>query len=213
MSFYDRWILPRLTDLAMRNKEATRYRSHVVPKASGAVLEIGIGSGLNLPFYTAAVTQLYGLDPSEELLEMARRKASGMPFRVDFLSQSGEELPLDDESVDTVLTTWVLCSIPDPARALKEMKRVLKPGGTLLFVEHGLAPDTRVQRWQQRLNPLWKKFTGGCNLHRKMDDLIGGSGLHFVELETGYAKGPRPLSFIYCGKAQRRIPAGKTVLQ
>jgi len=202
MSFYDRWILPRLVDIAMRNKEATRYRSQIVPHARGTVLEIGVGSGLNLPFYGTGVEQLYGLDPSQELLVMARKKSRALAFPVDFLAHPGEEIPLDDGCVDTVVTTWTLCSIPDPLQALKEMKRVLKPGGVLLFAEHGLAPEAQVQRWQQRLNPLWRRLAGGCNLNRKMDQLIRAAGFRIAELETAYAQGPRPLSYIYCGRAQ-----------
>ena len=207
MSFYDKWVLPRLTDLAMRNKEATRYRLQIVPQARGTVLEIGVGSGLNLPFYGAGVEQLYGLDPSEELLIMAREKSRAITFPVDFLAHSGEEIPLDNGCIDTVVTTWTLCSIPDPAKALKEMKRVLKPGGVLLFAEHGLAPDARVQDWQQRLNPLWRRFAGGCNLNRKMDELIEASGFRITALETEYAKGPRPMSYVYSGHAQPASPA------
>ena len=201
-SFYAKWILPRLVDVAMRNKEATRYRSQIVPQARGTVLEIGVGSGLNLPFYGAGVEHIYGLDPSEELLKMARKKARGVTLPVEFLVHSGEEIPLDDGSVDTVVTTWTLCSIPDPVKALKEMTRVLKPGGTLLFAEHGLAPEARVQRWQQRLNPLWNSITGGCNLNRKIDDLVAQAGFRVVDLQTEYAKGPKPMSFIYCGRAR-----------
>lgn len=202
MSFYDKWILPRLVDFAMRNKEATRYRSQVVPQARGVVLEIGVGSGLNLPFYGPGVEQFYGLDPSEALLVMARKKARAITFPIDFLAQSGEEIPLDDAAIDTVVTTWTLCSIPDPAQALKEMRRVLKPGGTLLFAEHGLAPEAGVRGWQQRLNPVWSRMTGGCNLNRKMDHLILTAGFQIAELDTAYAKGPRPMSYIYSGRAQ-----------
>ena len=137
MNVYDKWILPRLTDLVMRNKEATRYRSQLVPEACGTVLEIGVGSGLNLPYYGTAVSRLYGLDPSEELLQMARKKASAATFPVEFLAHTGEEIPLDDCCFDTIVTTWTLCTIPDPVKALKEMRRVLKPGGSLLFAEHG----------------------------------------------------------------------------
>ena len=165
MNVYDKWILPRLTDLVMRNKEATRYRSQLVPKACGTVLEIGVGSGLNLPFYGTAVSRFYGLDPSEQLLQMARERASAATFPVEFLAHPGEEIPLDDGCLDMVVTTWTLCTIPDPLKALKEMRRVLKPGGTLLFAEHGLAPDANVRGWQERLNPLWRKLTGGCNLN------------------------------------------------
>jgi len=207
MGFYDKWILPRLVDVAMRNKEATRYRSLVVPQARGTVLEIGVGSGLNLPFYGTGVELFYGLDPSEELLMMAKKKARSLPLPVEFLAHSGEEIPLDDGFVDTVVMTWTLCSIPDPAKALKEMKRVLKPGGMLLFAEHGLAPEPQVQRWQQRLNPLWGKIAGGCNLNRKIDALVATAGFSIGALNTEYAKGPRPMSYIYSGQAQPAVSA------
>jgi len=202
MSFYEKWILPRLVDVAMRNKEATRYRSQIVPQARGTVLEIGVGSGLNLPFYSAVVECLYGLDPSEELLTMARKKARGITLPIEFLAHTGEEIPLDDASVDTVVTTWTLCTIPDPLQALREMRRVLKPGGVMLFAEHGLAPETQVQGWQQRLNPLWRRIAGGCNLNRKIDQLIQTAGFQIASLDTEYAKGPRPMSYIYAGRAQ-----------
>ena len=202
MSFYDRWILPYLIDLGLRNKEATRYRARIIPEARGTILEIGIGSGLNLPFYGASVEKLYGLDPSEELLSMARKKARNVPFAVEFLNQSGTEIPLDGRCVDTVVTTWTLCTIPDPIKALQEMKRVLKPEGVLIFAEHGLAPEATVQRWQRRLNPLWNRIGGGCNLDRKIDALIAAAGFAITDLTTEYAKGPRPLSYIYCGRAR-----------
>lgn len=202
MGFYDKWILPRLIDLSMRNKEATRYRAKIVPEARGTILEIGIGSGLNLPFYGASVEKLYGLDPSEELLRMARKKARNVSFPVEFLNQPGTEIPLDARSVDTVVITWTLCSISDPVKALKEMRRVLKPQGALIFAEHGLAPEPGVQRWQRRLNPFWNRIGGGCNLDRKMDALISESGFAITGLVTEYAKGPRPLSYIYCGNAR-----------
>jgi ubiquinone/menaquinone biosynthesis C-methylase UbiE len=202
MGFYDKWILPRLVDVAMRNKEATRYRAQVVPNAFGRVLEIGVGSGLNLPFYGSNVEQLYALDPSEELLAMARKQSHAISFPIEFLAHSSEAIPLDNASVDTVVTTWTLCSIDDPVQALREMKRVLKPDGVLLFAEHGLAPEASVQGWQQRLNPLWSKLTGGCNLNRKMDQLIQSSGFRIAQLDTEYAKGPRPMSYIYAGRAQ-----------
>jgi len=202
MNLYEKWILPRLVDVAMRNKEATRYRSQIVPQARGTVLEIGVGSGLNLPFYSAGVERLYGLDPSEELLTMARKKARGITLPIEFLAHTGEEIPLDDASVDTVVTTWTLCTIPDPLQALREMRRVLKPGGVMLFAEHGLAPETQVQGWQQRLNPLWRRIAGGCNLNRKIDQLIQTAGFQIASLDTEYAKGPRPMSYIYAGRAQ-----------
>ncbi len=186
----------------MRNREATRYRSLIVPRASGRVLEVGVGSGLNLPFYEKSVEELYALDPSDELLAMARKKAGEMAVRVTFLSQAGEAIPLDDRSIDTVVMTWTLCSIPDPAAALREMRRVLKPQGRLLFAEHGLAPEPGVQRWQNRLNRVWNRMSGGCNLNRKMDELIQSSGFRIVELDKAYAKGPRLMAFMYSGRAE-----------
>jgi ubiquinone/menaquinone biosynthesis C-methylase UbiE len=201
MGFYGKWILPRLTDLAMRHREAMRYREKVVPQARGTVLEIGAGSGLNLPLYSPTIERYYGLDPSEALLAMARRRAADARFPVTFFAHPAEQIPLGDGSVDTVVMTWVLCSIPDPSRALAETKRVLRTGGVLLFAEHGLAPDGGVRAWQRRLNPVWRKISGGCNLDRRMDALIREAGFGLVELETGYAKGPRPMSYIYSGRA------------
>jgi ubiquinone/menaquinone biosynthesis C-methylase UbiE len=202
MSFYDKWIFPWLVDITMRNREATRYRSIIVPKATGRVLEIGVGSGLNFPFYEKNVEKLYALDPSDELIAMARKKARDIAVPVTFLPHVGEAIPLDDHCVDTVVMTWTLCSIPDPLKALAEMRRVLKRQGTLLFVEHGLAPDPGVQRWQNKLNRVWNRMSGGCNLNRKTDELIQSSGFEIVELDKEYAKGPRLMSFMYSGRAQ-----------
>lgn len=201
MNWYERSLLPRLIDLAMRNPEATRYRRRMIPAARGRVLEIGVGSGLNLPFYGAQVTRLYALDPSPRLLDMARQRAPA-GFDVEFLQRSAEDIPLERGTVDTVVTTWTLCSVPDALRALGEAKRVLKPGGTLLFVEHGLAPDARVQRWQQRLNPWWRLCAGGCNLDRRIDALVRDAGFETLQIETGYVKGPRPFNYTYCGCAR-----------
>ncbi|MGP1680085.1 MAG: class I SAM-dependent methyltransferase [Burkholderiales bacterium] len=202
MSLYDSWILPRVLDLVMRNKEVTRYRSRLVPGAGGVVLEVGIGSGLNLPFYGPQVERVYAIDPSENLLRMARKRARSVSFPVKFFARSGEAIPIEDNSVDTVVTTFTLCTIADPLAALREMRRVLSPTGRLLFAEHGFAPDPAVQRWQHHCNPLWKRIAGGCNLDRKMDELIGTAGFRFTELTVEYAKGPRPLSYIYAGSAR-----------
>lgn len=202
MHLYSEFIFPRVLDLVMRHPEATRYRRRVVPRASGRVLEIGMGSGLNLPFYDASqIKQLFALEPSPPLCAMAGRRLPGLAFPVSFLESSAEGIPLADRCIDTVVTTWTLCSIPDVRRALAEVARVLIPGGRLLFVEHGFAPDVRVQRWQRRLNPMWGRIAGGCHLDRKIDSLLVTSGFELDALDTGYARGPRPMAFMYCGQA------------
>jgi ubiquinone/menaquinone biosynthesis C-methylase UbiE len=202
MGFYGRFVLPRLIDLSCRSKVATERRSALVPGASGAVLEVGVGSGLNLRFYSSAsVTRLVGVDPSQELLSMARKRAEDLAFPVDLRCESAEALSLDDESFDTIVMTFTLCSIPEPLRALREMRRVLKAGGRLLFAEHGLSPDAGVRRWQERLNPVWSRLAGGCNLNRKIDALLAGGGFRVAELREAYLPGPRPLTYTYEGSA------------
>jgi len=202
MGLYARYVLPRLIDLGMRNKDAARLRSESVPKAQGDVLEIGIGSGLNLPFYSSAVRHVYGVDPSVELQKMATKRASDAPFKVTFLCQSAEQpLPLPDSSIDTIVMTWSLCSIPNPSAALQQMRRVLKPGGRLIFVEHGRSADTRVTAWQDRLTPFWKRIGGGCHLNRKIDDLIVAAGFQIIEEKNFYLPGPRPMTHTYQGSA------------
>lgn len=202
MGIYGRYVLPRLINLAMQNRMATRERARFVPMASGKVLEVGIGSGLNLPFYAQGVETLVGVDPSGELWKMARKRAAKVPFPVEYVGLSGETIPVADQTFDTVLTTWTLCSIAEPIKALEEMRRVLKPHGRLIFVEHGLAPDRQVQVWQTRLNPLWRRMAGGCNLNRAMDTLIQTAGFRITRIETGYLKGPKPAAFHYQGLAE-----------
>ena len=176
MGLYRRFVLPRLIDVSMRNKDAAEIRSKVIPAARGVVLEVGVGSGLNIPFYTAAVSRLYAVDPSIELLNMARRKAVGAPFPIEFLNHAAERMALADRDVDTAVVTWSLCSMADALAALREVKRVLKPDATLIFVEHGLSPDLSVQAWQNRINPIWRRVAGGCNLNRRIDQVIRGAG-------------------------------------
>jgi ubiquinone/menaquinone biosynthesis C-methylase UbiE len=201
MSFYDRRILPHVINLAMSNRELLPYRERVLSAARGRVLEIGIGSGLNLPFYGANVEEILGLDPATRLIAMARRAANRSKTAVTFIAGSAEAIPIADRSVDTVLTTWTLCSIPNAVGALREMRRVLKPGGQLLFVEHGLAPEENVRKWQHRLTPIWKRIGGGCHLDRPIGALVESAGFRITRLDTGYMKGPRPMTFLYEGRA------------
>lgn len=215
MKIYDRYILPQLINLSMQNKAAMEERARFVPLASGTVLEVGVGSGLNIPFYGRNVAKLYSLDPSLELWKMARRRADQAPFAVEFIRSSGETIPMEHETFDTVVTTWTLCTVPDAVKALKEMKRVLRPEGRLIFVEHGRSPDSGVLAWQNRLNPLWKWIGGGCNLNRKIDDLIVEAGFRITQIEKGYIRGPKPFVYLYKGVACKAAwidaPAGAGV--
>jgi ubiquinone/menaquinone biosynthesis C-methylase UbiE len=204
MSFYDRHVLPRLLDLAMRNSEVARYRARLVPRAAGAVLEIGIGSGLNLPFYGERVERLAGIDPSPELLAMTRKRAAGSSFPVELIARGAESLPLEAASADCAVTTFSLCTIPDPLAALREVHRVLRPGGSVIFAEHGLSPDVSVARWQHRLNPWWRALAGGCNLDRRIDALLTAAGFEITEITREYAHGPKPLAYVYSGVATPR---------
>jgi ubiquinone/menaquinone biosynthesis C-methylase UbiE len=204
MGFYQDQIIPLLIDLTMRQRNLAAYRSRIVPAADGRVLEIGIGSGLNLPFYSRNVERLIGFDPSIKLFSMTRRKPRSDLSSIDLVEASAEAIPLESSSVDTVVTTWTLCSIPDAGRALRDMHRVLRPTGRLLFVEHGRAPEPNVRWWQDRLTPGWKHIGGGCHLNRAIQALIEDAGFQFERLETGYMRGPKPLTFMYEGSARPR---------
>ena len=204
MGFYQDQIVPLLINWSMRQRNLAAYRSRIIPAAEGRVLEIGIGSGLNLPFYSRNVHHVIGLEPSPRLLAMARRVERTGFGPVEFIEGSAEAIPLKDASVDTVVTTWTLCTIPDVLRALREMRRVLRPGGRLLFVEHGRAPDPNVVWWQDRLTPAWKRLGGGCHLNRAIGALIEDAGFRFDRLETGYMRGPKPMTFMYEGSARPR---------
>ena len=187
----------------MSREDITRLRAAHIPAARGAVLEVGIGSGLNLPFYTSAVTRLAGVDPSGELLAMAGRRAAVSPFPVELLQRDASALPFASGSVDTVVMTWSLCSIASPDVTLREIRRVMKPDATLIFVEHGLSPDAGVQKWQNRLTPFWSRLAGGCHLNRDIRYLIRSAGFSLRACEAGYMPGPRPATYTYSGQAMK----------
>jgi ubiquinone/menaquinone biosynthesis C-methylase UbiE len=202
MGFYDRHLLPRFIDIACGIKPVIRQRQKVVPLAQGRVLEIGIGSGLNLPFYSEQkVERVWGLDPSPEMWALAEKKADGVAFDVDFVEAPAEAIPLESDCADTVLVTYTLCTIPEIMPALNEIRRVLKRDGKLIFCEHGEAPDEGVRRWQNRMNPLWKKLAGGCNLNRPVPSLLQQGGCAIQTMDTMYLPGWRPGTFNYWGTA------------
>jgi len=200
MGFYQEHIVPHLVNLAMRNTQLAPYRERTIQLAQGRVLEIGVGSGLNLPLYTDRATEILGLDPHPRLLAMAAEKPRSIPSKL--IEGSAESIPLDNASIDTVVSTWSLCTIPDVAAALAEIRRVVKPDGQLLFVEHGLAPENSVQKWQNRLTPVWKCLAGGCHLNRPISSLVEDAGFHIAKMQTGYMPGPKPMTFMYEGSAR-----------
>jgi ubiquinone/menaquinone biosynthesis C-methylase UbiE len=200
MGIYQEHIVPHLVNLAMRNRQLAPYRERIIRLAEGRVLEIGVGSGMNLPLYTDRATEILGLDPHPKLLAIASEKPQSIPSKL--IEGSAESIPLDDACVDTVVSTWTLCSIRDVAAALAEMRRVVKPDGQLLFVEHGLAPENNVQKWQNRLTPLWKRLAGGCHLNRPISSLIEDAGFHITQVQAGYMPGPKPMTFTYEGSAR-----------
>jgi SAM-dependent methyltransferase len=202
MGLYTRFILPKIVDLVCGTKPCMRQRAKVVPSALGCVLEVGFGSGRNLPFYDKAkVRRVWALEPSRALWDMAEERVRGAGMPVEFLHGEAEEIPLPDRSADTVLVTFTLCTVPDVTRALREMARVLKPGGELVFSEHGLAPDENIRRWQNRLNPIWSAFSGGCNLNRPIPSLLEEGGFRLREMSSMYLPGWRPACFTYWGRA------------
>lgn len=202
MGFYQRYLLPRIVTFTCGLKPMLKQREKIVPLAEGRVLEIGIGSGLNLPFYTPGrVKHLWGLDPSQEMWALAKKRLGILDFDVEFIESPAESIPLDSGSADTVLITYTLCTIPDVHSALKEAGRVLRSDGRLLFCEHGLAPDESVRRWQNRVNPLWKAIGGGCNLNRAIPELIEQAGFKIRCVSTMYLPGWKPASFNYWGTA------------
>lgn len=205
MTWYEERVLPSLINLACSIKPARKQREKIVPRATGDVLEIGFGSGLNLPYYDRdKVRHVWGLEPSAGMRRLARKAIASSSLEVELIDLPGEEIPLDDDSVDTVLVTYTLCTIPEVAEALRGMRRVLKPQGRLLFCEHGKAPDSSVQKWQDRLNPAWKKIAGGCNMNREIVAELEEAGFLIEDDNRMYLPGVKALTYNYWGAARIR---------
>lgn len=201
-TWYERHVLPFMIELSCGVKPVRRQRAKVVPRAQGRVLEVGIGSGLNMPYYDKAkVSAIVGLDPSSAMRRRAVQRIAEAGLTVEFIGLSAETIPQPDASFDSVLITYTLCSIPDPVAALAEMRRVLKPEGRLIFCEHGRAPDASVRRWQDRLTPLWRRLGGGCHLNRDIPALLAAGGFDCADLQTMYLPGPRPMTYTFWGEA------------
>ena len=205
MSFYNKYILPKVLNCACASKPINYQRDKIVPLAEGVVLDIGIGSGLNIPFYNKTkIKQLYGLDTSKELLDIAKSVAKKENLEIEFLECGAESIPLPDKSIDTVLMTYTMCTITDVALSNSEIIRVLKDDGKLLFCEHGLAPDKNIAKWQKRINPLWSKIAGGCNLNRDIPNLITSSGFKISNMEEMYLPStPKFAGYNYWGVAKK----------
>ena len=201
MGIYERQVVPRFINVFMGTKGFAKLRRRTVGALEGEVLEVGFGSGLNVPHYPATVTKVYAVDPSEVGRRLAAKRVASSPIPIESVGLDGEHLPLPDDCVDAALMTWTLCTIPRPGQALREIRRVLRPGGRLHFIEHGHAPDPKVQRWQRRLNPVQRRIAGGCHLDRRIDDLIADAGFEIDQLKTFYVAGPKSMSYMYAGQA------------
>jgi ubiquinone/menaquinone biosynthesis C-methylase UbiE len=203
VGFYQDQVLPRATDVLLGGREFARLRARVVADLEGEVLEVGFGSGRNVPHYPPAIKRVRAVDPATVGRRLAAKRIAASPVPVEYIGLDGQDLPLEDGSVDHVLTTWTLCTIPDVARALAEIRRVLRPGGSLHFLEHGRSPDPKVFRWQDRLTPIQRRIAGGCHLNRPIDQLVRNAPLEITSLDNYYIRGPKPLGYMFEGVATK----------
>lgn len=203
MGFYAKHVLPLCLDKACGIGPISKQRQKIVPFAEGVVLEVGIGSGQNLPFYDPIkVSRIIGVDPDDHIWKRSTKRRADCPIEIERIGLSGEDIPLEKNIADTVVVTYSLCTIPDPVKALNEMNRILKPGGQILFTEHGKAPDTNIHKWQNRIDPIWKKIAGGCHSGRDIPALFHEAGLTLETLEEMYIPGPKVLGYNYWGAAR-----------
>jgi len=210
VGYWNDRVVPRVTDKMLANDDVMKHRAKITDGLHGDVVEIGFGSGLNVPSYPESVTTVYAIEPSLVARALATARVDASPVDVRFVGLDGESLPLDDASVDTALSTFTLCTIPDAARALREVRRVLKPGGTFHFLEHGLCPEPGVAQWQHRLNPVQRRVCGGCHLDRPVEQLVRDAGFEITRLDHDLLAGPkvmRPWSYLYEGVATRKEAA------
>jgi ubiquinone/menaquinone biosynthesis C-methylase UbiE len=204
MGFYSDQILPRISDVLMATKEFEPIRARVAQELAGDVLEVGFGSGLNVPHYPRVVRRVQAVDPATLGRKLAAKRLANSPVLVEFIGTDGQRLPVETGSVDHVLATWTLCTIPRPERALAEIHRVLRPGGKFHFVDHGRSPEPKEARWQDRLTPIQRRVAGGCHLNRPIRELVEAAGFELSKLENYYASGPKPLGYLYEGVAVKR---------
>jgi len=204
MGLYEKYFLPKLLDCCCGMEGFQKKRAQIIPRVHGRVLEIGIGSGLNFDFYNFdKVTEVIGVDPAVSSLAIAKSRAKDLNSKISFIETSAESIDLESSSFDSAVIGYSLCTIPEPMEALTEAYRLLKPSGSLFFMEHGLAPEPNIQKWQHRITPVWKKIAGGCNLNRNIEELILSGGFEFRELNKKYIKGPKIASYLYYGEAPK----------
>jgi len=201
VGFYAEQILPRVINVVLDNKECARMRARVAEGLRGDVVEVGFGSGLNVPHYPPTVRRVRAVDPATVGRKLAAGRVAASPVPVEYVGLDGEDLPLDDNSIDSALSTWTMCTIPDAERALREIRRVLRPGGEFHFLEHGRAPDARIAEWQDRLTPINRRIAGGCHFNRPISDLLARAGFEVTHVDNYYMRGPKPLGYMYEGIA------------